>query len=137
VRFLSLEPLLGDIDLRLGESVELSPGLATTRRHLIQWAIVGGESGNRARTCSVPAVRSVVEQCASAQVSCFVKQLGKRPMVGPNEKPDDWGPDVRWKEDVAEDALQEIRLRSSKGVDPSEWPSDLRVQQFPPSVRAA
>ena len=30
-------------------------------------------------------------------------------------------------------ALVRIRLKSSKGGDPSEWPADLRVRQFPAS----
>jgi protein gp37 len=60
VRFLSVEPLLGPIVL---------PDLAG-----IAWAIVGGESGRRARPCDPDWIRSIVGQCRSAGVAPFVKQ---------------------------------------------------------------
>lgn len=61
VRFLSVEPLLGPVQLDLTG---------------IDWAIVGGESGFSARPCREEWVRSVIAQCAAAGVPCFVKQLG-------------------------------------------------------------
>jgi len=62
---LSCEPLLED----LGE-VDLTG---------IDWVIVGGESGHEARECSLDWIHSITEQCANAQVPCFVKQLGAKP----------------------------------------------------------
>ncbi len=62
IKFLSLEPLLGplpDLDLRD-----------------IDWAIVGGESGPGARAMDVEWVRSIRNQCATAQVPFFFKQWG-------------------------------------------------------------
>lgn len=66
VKFISVEPLLGPIDL----SAHL-PGL--------RWAIVGGESGPNARPCDVAWITSIAEQCKAANVPLFVKQLGARP----------------------------------------------------------
>jgi len=62
VRFLSIEPLLenlGQVDLRA-----------------IDWAIVGGESGPKARPMRAEWVRSLRDQCADAGVAFFFKQWG-------------------------------------------------------------
>jgi protein gp37 len=62
IRFLSVEPLLGPLDdLRLDG---------------IQWVIVGGESGHRARPMAPEWVRSVRDQCRHARVPFFFKQWG-------------------------------------------------------------
>ena len=62
VRFLSIEPLLGD----LGE-LNLT-GIA--------WVIVGGESGPGARTMRQEWVESILLQCRTAKVPFFFKQWG-------------------------------------------------------------
>lgn len=62
VRFLSIEPLLEDLG-----RVDLAG---------ISWVIVGGESGPGAREMRVEWVRSIREQCASANVPFFFKQWG-------------------------------------------------------------
>ncbi len=62
VRFLSIEPLLEDlgrIDLRK-----------------IDWVIVGGESGHRARPMKEEWVLSILQQCEAAGVPFFFKQWG-------------------------------------------------------------
>lgn len=69
VRFLSVEPLLGPIRrLPLGG---------------IDWVIVGGESGARARPMRLKWARSIRDQCVRAGVPFFLKQLGgKRSKLG-------------------------------------------------------
>jgi protein gp37 len=62
VRFLSIEPLIG----RLGP-VDLSG---------IDWVIVGGESGPRARPMHLEWAREVRDQCQRAAVPFFFKQWG-------------------------------------------------------------
>jgi protein gp37 len=62
VRFLSIEPLLED----LGE-IDLMG---------IQWAIVGGESGPKARPMKREWVDSIKQQCDQADVAFFFKQWG-------------------------------------------------------------
>ncbi len=42
----------------------------------------GGESGPSARDCDVAWLRSIVNQCKTARVQVFVKQLGPRPFSG-------------------------------------------------------
>lgn len=68
-RFLSIEPLIG----RLGR-INLDG---------IDWVIVGGESGPRARYMDPAWVRDIRDQCKEANVSFFFKQWGGlRPKSG-------------------------------------------------------
>lgn len=128
VRFLSCEPLLGPVDLSLflwcmdGE-----------RRHgrlnRLHWVIVGGESGPKARPCDVEWIRSIVRQCKDAGVPCFVKQLGKHPREVAASGPCSVMPWV-W-DDGGENIERWYKPSDRKGGDPSEWPEDLRVRQWP------
>jgi len=91
VRFVSCEPLLGPIDLSrylgAGEPGEIGNG----RLHnspsecptwydwcncIIDWVIVGGESGPGARPMHPDWVRSIRDQCQAAGVPFFFKQWG-------------------------------------------------------------
>lgn len=80
VRWVSMEPLLGPIDLcnvgpgRNGSSM---PGWDALRSipHL-DWVVVGGESGPGARPMDLDAAANIVVQCRDAGVPVFVKQLG-------------------------------------------------------------
>lgn len=108
-RGLSCEPLLGPVDLKdLGAGCSVAdpfePG--------INWVIVGGESGNKARACNVEWVRSLRDQCKAASVPCFVKQLGS------NATPQASDPITMW------------NLKDKKGGDWNEWPDDLRIREF-------
>ena len=80
----------------------------------IGWVIVGGESGPGARPCDVEWAEDLVLQCREAGVPCFVKQLGARPYS--DEDHPYWAV---------------LPLMDPKGGDPSEWPEDLRVRQYP------
>lgn len=62
VRFLSLEPLLGPI-----------PQIDLSR---IEWVIVGGESGPKARSMSKDWVRDIRDQCIAQNVAFHFKQWG-------------------------------------------------------------
>lgn len=64
IRFLSCEPLLGPLD-RLN--------LAG-----IDWVIVGGESGRRARPMLAEWVQDIRDQCIDSEVPFFFKQWGGR-----------------------------------------------------------
>lgn len=126
VLFLAVEPLLGPVDLtrirrQLGvQSFETysvlrgKDGLNEGQpRERIDWVIVGGESGSRARPLYTQWVRDLVRQCSEAGAACFVKQLGAAPRgtsLGP---------------------FEQLRLMDKKGGDPEEWPAGLRVRQFP------
>lgn len=136
VRFLSAEPLLGPVDLANirkkgivtdaiggvywaeanGKKLTIDP-IGSTYEKIISWVIVGGESGPGARPCNIEWIRSIVGQCKTAGVACFVKQLGANPELGLDEC---WG-----KDGPPGDA---------KGGDPDEWPEDLRVREMPTQV---
>jgi protein gp37 len=93
VRFISAEPLLGPLG-----------GLCLDG---IDWLIVGGESGPRARPMELAWARELVEHCHAAGVAVFVKQLG-----------------TRW-------------AGRGKGGDSAAWPEDLRVRESPAMSDAA
>lgn len=92
--------------------------------------IVGGESGAGARPFDIAWARSIVAQCRAAGVACFVKQLGAAPEwdgVAAAWKP---APPVHTIRDNGRGGFS-LRLASKKGGDPSEWPADLIVREFP------
>ncbi|WP_417834707.1 phage Gp37/Gp68 family protein [Thalassospira xiamenensis] len=62
IRFISFEPLIGDVG-----HVNLTG---------IGWAIVGGESGHKARPMHPDWARSLRDQCKAASVPFFFKQWG-------------------------------------------------------------
>jgi protein gp37 len=86
-RFLSMEPLLGPVDIAwaLGHPIgvaagflqrgSFSPGIETLRP--LDWIIAGGESGPKARPSHPDWFRSLRDQCQSACVSFFFKQWGE------------------------------------------------------------
>jgi protein gp37 len=131
VRFLSCEPLLGDVLLNgvIACNGYYSGPCGSFRwehdshpnRNLpldgkgIHWVIVGDESGPRARPTNIDWIRSIVQQCKAAGVPVFVKQLGARPVV----KSDYTG------------ELVECRCSDRKGGDMDDFPVDLRVREFP------
>lgn len=94
VRFLSVEPLLedlGDLDLTG-----------------IDWVIIGGESGRKARPFAFEWARRIVAQCREQGVPPFVKQPGDNP--------------------TASGGLVQVRSKSDRGalaihgLDIREWP---------------
>jgi protein gp37 len=62
IRFVSFEPLINHI-----------PGL---RLHGIDWAVVGGESGPRARPMKEEWVDAILEECLASGTAFFFKQWG-------------------------------------------------------------
>lgn len=72
VRFISAEPLLGQIDLE--EASARAPDE-------IDWVIVGGESGRGHRDMDPAWAKSLIDQCVGAGVAVFMKQMaGKKPI---------------------------------------------------------
>jgi protein gp37 len=117
IRFISAEPLLGSIDLR--DIVGRLPWLPARQDHFdathpnllprIDWVIVGGESGSNARACDLDHVLSILDQCRSAGIPAFCKQLGSRARLG----------------------SRFLHLNHTKGGDPSEWPAGYNVREMP------
>jgi protein gp37 len=134
VRFLSCEPLVGEVDLEMCDWTPPSlEGFSGTHNPLtgewwpavgdpdeeyrnrlteqpqVNWVIVGGESGPHARRMDLAWAQRLVDQCDCAEVPCFVKQLGAA-----YRQPKD-----------------------SHGADMAYWPESLRVRQMPESVGTA
>ena len=86
----------------------------------IEWIIVGGESGPKARPFDLAWARSTVAQCKDAGTAVFCKQLGARPV--------EWVPG--WHIDGG-GTMMPLSLQDRAGTDPAEWPEDLRIRQFP------
>lgn len=83
-RFLSLEPLLSEIDLHKyiwkhfeGHSTGIN-NIAWAEKGDIDAVIVGAESGPHRRPCSIEWIRSVVQQTQKANIKIFVKQIQNR-----------------------------------------------------------
>lgn len=125
VRFVSVEPMLGPVDLT---KISLGPnghGLTFYHNSLngwstgynaethkqkvsrndqfsrLDWVICGGESGPGARPMHPDWVRSIRDQCRDAGVAFYMKQMGSA-----------WN-------------------KKGKGNNLSEIPEDLRIRQFP------
>ena len=60
-RWISAEPLIGDVDFHKSMPFD--------------WVVVGAESGENRRPCTLEWVRQIVRQCQAAKVPVFVKQL--------------------------------------------------------------
>jgi protein gp37 len=86
VRFVSAEPLLGPIDFRRAFYVGEEGGgeHVGSKRQMIGWIIVGGESGPKARPMHPQWARDIRDQCQAAGVPFFFKQWGEYIAVAPN-----------------------------------------------------
>lgn len=108
--FLSLEPLYGPVNLISMLNLSFTK---RTGKHgsAIDWVIVGGESGNengkyRYRPCKIEWIEKIARDCQEAKVPVFVKQLGTG-------------------------LAKEMRLKDRHGGDINEWPTELRIREFP------
>jgi protein gp37 len=68
VRWISAEPLLGQVNLR--------PPWTADGRPRLDWIVVGGESGPGARPMSAEWARTIRDECAEAGVPFLFKQWG-------------------------------------------------------------
>lgn len=134
IRWVSAEPLLENVDLSRYLSppcaacdVEEASGSDYDRTHTherIDWVVVGGESGNKARPYCLSWARNILHDCAEAGVPCFHKQLGARPYETDPEAAE-VGDDGHWP------VHRWLDLADGKGGDPSKWPPGLDVREWP------
>ncbi len=113
IKFLSCEPLLERVDI----SIFLATGWTELPYDdIVNWMIVGGESGPNARSSDIDWFDTVIRQCQAAEIPVFMKQLGNHPQYLSVEN-------------------GELIYRqwpvTGKGGDPEEWPEFLRIRQFP------
>ena len=88
-RFVSLEPMIGPIDLR-GTIYAITDDERDGTGPL-DWVVVGGESGPKARPFNVQWARDIIAQCQAAGVPVFVKQdFGPRSGLQGRFTDDEW-----------------------------------------------
>lgn len=129
VRFLSVEPMLGPVDLRrwahpfnkephcpwcedcVGETPDWKERTEKNHSPLIHWVICGGESGAGARPFDLRWAINLAAQCKAAGIPFFLKQLGANPYL---------------------DGVR-LKLNDRSGADPAEWPKEAKAlgQAFP------
>lgn len=113
-RFLSMEPLLGPVNLRnidaeMAGHQDMYFVDSLTGQHddmgrpckdvgKIHAVIVGSESGSHARPAKIEWIESISEQCKKAGVPCFVKQ---------------------------------VHINGKLSKNPADWPESIRVRQLP------
>jgi len=154
VRWVSAEPLLESIDFQRipanhagaqWDMVEALTGKEYSDEELfplddkedrpvaprIDWVVVGGESGQRARPCDIGWIGDIVDQCRDAGVPVFVKQLGKRPVDGSVPVRVDSVIEPGFAMAGGGSAPVAYPIRSTKGGDPEEWPAELCVRMMP------
>uniref|UniRef100_A0A6M3J5Y6 Uncharacterized protein n=1 Tax=viral metagenome TaxID=1070528 RepID=A0A6M3J5Y6_9ZZZZ len=106
VRFVSVEPMLGPVDLDRFLPYKTDSGASDPNTGAginvlypgLDWVICGCESGPGRRPMKLEWAIDLVRQCQSAGVSIFVKQ---------------------------------IEIDGVVSHDPAEWPEELRVQEWP------
>jgi protein gp37 len=142
VRFISCEPLLGQVDLTINRGKPnqyncLKPYkpdyYSGSVQPIIHWVIVGGESGSSARGFCTEYAWDLVLQCKKAGVPVFVKQLGVRPYTT-NANAMEWPEHVTFEAAGSGAAAALIGLNNRKGGDFDEFPEELQVREFPSSV---
>lgn len=108
VRWISAEPLIEPVTIfSLDGPVDVHEGSASP----LHWIVVGGESGPKARPFVLGWGKDIVRQCQDAGVPVFVKQVGSYPTNREGERCP--------------------HIHDKKGGDPSEWPKELRVREYP------
>lgn len=107
-RGVSYEPALGPVHFNRPGAAWLSRDVSEDRP-AIDWLIIGGESGPQARPFDLAWARSAVAEARAAGVPVFMKQLGARPC----------------------DGEPRFITKHRKGGDPTEWPAELRIREFP------
>ncbi len=119
VRWVSYEPALEMVAFRwwLHDKEHRPEFIEPERNSRIDWLVVGGESGPGARPFDLGWARSAIAHCRAAGVPVFVKQLGAQP-IGLCTPGCSLGP-------------HSMTFRDRKGGDPSEWPKDLGVREYP------
>ena len=117
VKFLSCEPLLEPLELLSSIPVEIDELIDNEQQiylnDFVDWVIVGGESGSKARPCYYDWILRVVQDCKALTIPVFVKQLGSN-FIHPNES-----------------FKHKTKFKHSKKGDIEEFPDPLKVRQFP------
>lgn len=154
VRWVSIEPMLGPVDLfNVGEDTGFRFNALCKKEGIgfrgigLDWVVVGGESGPAARPFKIEWARSIICQCQVAGVPVFMKQLGAVPIIK-DVPPFNGSLNGRFESGFPDGTFfgnrtgrrelngLQVLLRDRKGGDMAEWPPDLRVREYPAQKRA-
>lgn len=125
VRWVSAEPLLEAVDI----SAHSIPALFGPNK--LHWIVVGGESGPGARPFDIAWARSIVTQCKAAKVPVFVKQLGSNVGFVREQESARGNTMPSFHHFDKASGLHIKKLDHPKGGDMEEWPTDLRIREYP------
>ena len=123
VRWVSYEPALGPVNFASHLHRRINEHC-----NVLDWIVLGGESGPGARPFDIEWARAVVKQTRLTGTTVFVKQLGALPHDGSacvgagSECEPAHG---------REQGDRRLVLKDKKGGDMAEWPEDLRVREYP------
>lgn len=136
-RYVIFEPLLQSI---FTSQISLSASMNHWEK-AIHLFIIGGESGPTARRCFVGWIRNLVGRAKTLKIAVLVKQMGSncqdRNDAGfdGDDEEGSWPENTQTYDDGDYSSYQgdpvRVRLKNRKGGDPSEWPEDLRIREFP------
>jgi protein gp37 len=119
-RFLSVEPMLGPVDV--GPWLGVGP---PSGHPPIRWIIVGGESGSGARPMRPDWIRDLRDQVHAGGAGLFVKQIGSNHalwpgVTGKGEDPAQWPADLQ---------VQDVPNNGSTGPLSTGGPGASRVRR--------
>lgn len=111
IKFLSLEPLHGEIDLSAATMYVESLKESFHTLPAFDWVIVGGESGNengkyKYRPCELSWIEKIVTDCKKNSIPVFVKQMGTH-------------------------LSKTLKMTDRHGGNIDEFPVELQIRQFP------
>lgn len=129
-RFVSVEPMLGPVDLRLMrsdrrihilEKANYFPGVKHSGRYSnkISWVICGGESGPGARPTNIEWFRNLRDQCQAASVPFFFKSWGDWAPPDDGVTPHKQFQTILWNDNTL--SCQVGKKRSGRMLDRREW----------------
>jgi protein gp37 len=93
---------------------QTAPSMSSSGHPSLDWLIVGGESNqgkHKARPFQVSWARNAILHARGTGCAVFIKQLGSNPVFGTSEN--------------------QNYYKDKAGGDPSEWPADVQVREFP------
>lgn len=127
VLFVSAEPLI--------EAVSFKRWVG-----LLDWIILGGESGPEARDFDLAWPRQTIAECRGSRTAVFLKQTGRTPTeslsLSAAEALYPHGIPRGLKIEGQLSSFTRYAFKHKKGGDPAEWPEDLRHARQYPEVSA-
>jgi hypothetical protein len=122
VRFVSVEPMLGPIEMSRQQGSWLGPATQSRGMHDgIDWVICGGESGPGARPMHPAWARALRDQCQAAGVPFFFKQWGE------------WAPGAPVYPNTNQEQEAWDQVAGEDNVEPIELSGNMPLGAFQPS----